>query len=296
MNAFIRSLALLLFLSPAIADGPPEFVVAGELENLRIDEASGLQAGSDGVFYVHNDEKRDVFVIDMAGRHLGSFKLDGAKSHDREDITRVPGPYGPMLVIGDIGDNGSRRKDVELHFFSEPNAGEYNEDREILHTLSVAYPDGPRDVESMAWDENSGMILLLSKRDTPPHLYGVPLDRALAERRLDATFLAEVPGFRPPTADDLLRNPRRGFFVSQPTGMDISRDGLRAAVITYRSLYLFERDEDETWAEAFQKPPLEIIGPPGAHQEAVAFSADGRSVYVTTERRPAPLHRLDWPD
>ena len=75
--------------------------------------------------------------------------------------------------------------------------------------------------------------------------------------------------------------------------MDISPDGSRAAVITYRSLYLFAREDSESWADAFQRQPVELVGPPGAHQEAVGFSADGRSVYVTTERRPAPLHRVD---
>jgi hypothetical protein len=28
--------------------------------------------------------------------------------------------------------------------------------------------------------------------------------------------------------------------------------------------------------------------------EAIAFAADGRSLFVTSERRPAPLFRLDW--
>jgi hypothetical protein len=270
-----------------------QFSVAGTLENRRIDEASGIQAGRGDVFFVHNDEKRDVFVIDPSGRHLGSFKLVGAKSRDREDITRAPGPNGAMLVIGDVGDNRARRKDVELLFFDEPRPHEFNEDRAVLHTVSVRYPDGPRDTESMAYDPSSGMIFLLTKRDIPPRLYGVPLATALAGRRVEAEFLVEVPGFRPPTTQDILVQPGRGFYVSQPTGMDISSDGRRAAVITYRSLYLFERCGDETWAEAFQKAPLEIVGPPGTHQEAVAFSADGSSVYVTTERRPAPLHRLD---
>ncbi|NNJ80284.1 MAG: hypothetical protein HKP19_13635, partial [Xanthomonadales bacterium] len=256
-------------------------------------EASGLQAGRGDVFFVHNDEKRDIFVIDPSGRDLGSFKLDGARSRDWEDIARAPGPNGPLLVIGDVGDNRARRKDVELFFFDEPRPDEFNRHHEVIHTVSLRYPDGPRDTESMAYDPSSGMMFLLTKRDRPPRLYGVPLATALAERRVEAEFLAEVPGFRPPTAQDILVQPGRGFYVSQPTGMDISPDGRRAAVITYRSLYLFERCLDETWVEAFQKAPIEIVGPPGTHQEAVAFSADGYSVYVTTERRPAPLHRLD---
>ena len=88
---------------------------------------------------------------------------------------------------------------------------------------------------------------------------------------------------------------KRGRWVSQPTGLDISPDGRIAAVLTYRSLYLYTREEGETWAEAFRGEPQEFIGQPGTHDEAVAFSPDGRSVYVTTERRPAPIYRLDLP-
>lgn len=269
------------------------FKVMGTLENKRINEASGIQAGRDGTFYVHNDQKRDVFVIDETGRNLGSFKLDGSKSKDWEDITRIPNDGAPLLVIADTGDNKMKRDEVQLYFFPEPEAGEYNKDHDVTHRLTVTYPDGSHDVESVAYDALGRDILLLSKRDRPPRLYRLPLEKALAEQELEAEFLAEVPTLRPPTSQDLLSSPKRGQWVSQPTALDISPDGLTAAVLTYRSLYLFRRDETETWAEAFQKEPEEFLGPPGAHDEAVGFSLDGKSVYVTTERRPAPIYRLD---
>ena len=278
-----------------LAEEPLGFQTSGTLENRNINEASGLQAGADGVFFTHNDQKRDVFVLDARGRDLGSFKLDGAKNSDWEDITRIPGPGHPLLVIADTGDNKHKRKDVELYFFKEPAAETFHEDQDVVHKLTIRYPDGPRDVESVAYDPASDDILILSKRDVPPRLYSVPLKEALAEKELEATFLAEVPGFRPPTKTDVLSNPKRGLWVSQPTGMDISPDGRMAAVITYRSLYLFRRAEGETWAGAFQHPPEEIPGPPGTHDEAVAFSLDGKTVYVTTERRPAPIYRLELP-
>lgn len=289
--------ALFLLVAAACtqADDPGGFKTVGTLEDRRINEASGLQEGRNGVFFTHNDQKRDVFVVDSTGRHLGAFKLDGARNKDWEDITRIPGPENPLLVIADTGDNHHKRKDVELYFFEEPEAGTFNQDHEASHKLSISYPEGPRDVESVAYDSSSESILILSKRDVPPRLYSVPLKEALAEKELQATFLTEVPGFRPPTKTDILSNPKRGMWVSQPTGMDISQDGRIAAVITYRSLYLFHRAEDETWSEAFRKTPEEFVGPPGTHDEAVAFSIDGKAVYVTTERRPAPVYRLELP-
>ena len=288
-------LTLLFVLSPpaVTAVEEPAFKVSGTLQNSQIIEASGLVAGANGVFFVHNDGKRDVFVIDAAGNDLGSFKLDESKNKDWEDITRVPEGDRRLIVIADVGDNQHKRKDVELYFFEEPSLGEFATNHEAIHRLKLSYPDGPRDVESVAYDPSSESILLLSKRDLPPRLYAVPLDRALAEKELEAEFLAEVPGFRPPTKQDILTHPKRGLWVSQPTGMDISPDGRLAAVLTYRSLYLFQREEGETWAEAFQRQPREFVGPPGTHDEAVAFSADGKTIYVTTERRPAPIYRLD---
>jgi len=293
---FLAALALLGAVAPLLAAEPVEdaFTLTGTLENPEIDEASGLQAGANGVFYTHNDGKRDVFVIDATGRDLGAFKLDGAKNRDWEDMTRVPYGDGHLLVIADSGDNEARYNKIRLYFFPEPAAGDYQRDHETLHRTKVTYPDGPRDVEAVAWDAQGGQILLLSKRDQPPRLYGVPLDRALAEDELEAEFLGELAGLRPPTRVDLLMS-KRGRWVSQPTALDISPDGRTAAVLTYRSLYLYTRRDGESWAEAFRKLPQEYLGPPGTHDEAVSFSLDGRAVYVTTERRPAPVYRLDLP-
>jgi hypothetical protein len=295
--SILTAVALLSAAGPLFAAPPVDdaFVITGTLENPKIDEASGLQAGANGVFYTHNDGKRDVFVIDATGRDLGAFKLDGAKNRDWEDMTRVPHGDGHLLVIADSGDNEARYNKIRLYLFPEPAAGDYHRDHEILHRTKVTYPDGPRDVEAVAWDAHERQILLLSKRDQPPRLYGVPLDRALTEDELEAVFLGELAGLRPPTRMDLLTS-KRGQWVSQPTALDISPDGRTAAVLTYRSLYLYTREDGQNWAEAFQSnEPREYLGPPGTHDEAVSFSLDGRSVYVTTERRPAPVYRLDLP-
>jgi len=274
---------------------PPTFQTAGRLEAKQLNEASGLQAGVGGVFYVHNDDGARLFVIDATGRNLGVCDVEGAKNRDWEDITRVPGAQGPLLVIGDIGDNHASRSELSLYFLPESNPDCADSGLHVSHRLRFRYPDGPRDTEALAYDPASSMLLLLTKRDKPPRLYGLPLDLALWNHELEAEFLGTVPGFRPPTRGDILRHPGRGLRVSQPTGMDISPDGRTAAVITYRSLYLFARSETESWPEAFQRQPVEYLGPPGLQDEAVSFSLDGRSVFVTTEGRPAPLYRMDLP-
>lgn len=271
----------------------PRFELAARLTDRALDEASGLQAGADGQFYLHNDEGTTLFVA-RDGVRLTALQVQNASNRDWEDLARVPGPQGPLLVIGDIGDNHARRKDVSLYFLPEPGATAAAP--VVTHRVRVRYPDGPRDAESLAWDAHGGRLLILTKRDQPPRLYGVPLDLALWKTELEAEFLGEMPGLRPPARRDLALNPLRGAWVSQPTGMDISPDGRRAAVITYRSLYLFTRGENQGWPEAFGGTPLEIVGPPGTQDEGVGFSADGRYVYVTSEGVPAPLYRIAVPE
>lgn len=275
-------------------NAPLQFRLVGRLRSDRLKEASGIQAGADGWLYLHDDEDTRLYAVDPSGGGLRELVVRQANNRDWEDITRVPGADGPLLVIGDIGDNHNARRHVSLYFVPEHRGdADANAEAAATHRVRITYPDGPRDAESLAYDADGGRLLILTKRDQPPRLYGVPLDLALWRQDLEAEFLGEVPGLRPPARMDILRNPGRGLWVSQPTGMDISPDGRRAAVITYRSLYLFERAAGESWAAALAGSPRELVGPPGTQDEAVAFSADGRSVFVSAEGSPAPLWRLD---
>jgi hypothetical protein len=81
---------------PATGEPPKSnFRIIGNLESKKLDEASGIQAGSGGVFFLHNDEGDDLYAIDDRGRHLGRMHVKNAKNKDWEDITRVPGENGP---------------------------------------------------------------------------------------------------------------------------------------------------------------------------------------------------------
>ena len=300
-----RALALALALSACDEKGYGQaggsaFSMTGEMSAAVLDEISGIQAGPGGDWYVHNDEdKTEIYVIDLQGnlRATVGFGSPGdPKLQDPEGLAAVPGADGPVLVLADIGDNLQQRESIRLLMLPIPApdaAGFYPTHVELLHSLILRFPDGPRDCESVAYDTASGQILFMSKRDKPPRLYGINAERAMREDEITLEFLGEVPGFRPPTPMDLLREPERGEWISQPTGMDISADGRIAAVITYRSLYLFSRDGAESWAQAFRKKPLEFPGPPGSYEEAVGFIPDQDSVIVTTEKLPAPIYRLD---
>jgi len=274
----------------------------GWLASDEIMEASGMQASyaRAGDFFIHNDEGEPiVYAIDESGADLGSVTIVPAKNRDWEDITSVPVANGRWLVVGDIGDNQARRKSVKLYFAEEPVTGEhdrYSGRLDLKHSLSLTYPDGPRDCESMAYDPAGNQILLLSKRDKPARLYAVDLETALTEANAELKFLGTIATLRPPTSKDRFHWGGRTDYISQPTGFDISADGTEAAVITYRSLYRFRRESDEDWLSVLQGKPIEVVGPPAVQNEAIAYSADSKAIYVTTEKKPAPIYRFKFTD
>lgn len=274
----------------------------GWLASNKLNEASGMQASysREGDFFVHNDEGKPViYAVDETGADLGLVSIVPAKNKDWEDITSVPVAGGRWIVAGDIGDNWSKRKSIKLYFIEEPQTGKDNRyagRQELKHSLVLTYPDGPRDCESMAYDPIDKQILLLSKRDKPPRLYAVDLETALTQRSAELEFLGTTSPLRPPTPQDHLHWGGRTDWISQPTGFDISADGSEAVIITYRSLYRYRRQENEDWLTAMQRKPEEVVGPPAVQNEAVAYSVDGKSIYVTTEKRPAPMHRIEFTD
>jgi hypothetical protein len=277
---------------------PVTITRAGWLASNKLNEASGMQASfsRDGDFFVHNDEGKPViYAVDETGADLGLVTIVPAKNKDWEDITSVPVDDERWLVIGDIGDNWARRKSIKLYFIEEPKTGKddrYAGQQDLKHWLSLTYPDGPRDCESMAYDPISNQILFLSKRDKPPRLYAVDLDTALSQGQADLKFLGTTSRLRRPTPSDRHKWGGRTDFISQPTGLDISADGSEAVVITYRSLYRYRRQQDEDWLTAMQRKPEEVVGPPAVQNEAIAFSVDGKQIFVTTEKRPTPIHRV----
>ena len=272
----------------------------GWLASDSLMEASGIQASfsRDGDFFVHNDEGEPVlYAIDESGADLGSILIVPARNRDWEDITSIPVDGGRWIVAGDIGDNVAKRKSIKLYFAEEPKTGKndrYSGQQILQHALTLTYPDGPRDCESMAYDPVGKQILLLSKRDKPARLYGVDLETALRESYAELKFLGTISLLRPPTSRDRFHWGGRTDYISQPTGFDISADGNEAVIITYRSLYRFKRAPGEDWTTALKRKPEEVVGPPAVQNEAISYSVDGRAIFVTTEKVPAPVFRFEF--
>ncbi|MEJ8567652.1 hypothetical protein [Elongatibacter sediminis] len=280
------------------------FERTGVIDSPELDEISGLAVTGSEHYVVHNDDGPPrLYLLDSLGKLVRRLDLAPAENQDWEDLAVVPSASGSLLVVGDIGDNLKTRDSIQLYFTELPTppesftaaAGDEAGPLPVIHGLRLRYPDGAHDTESLAYEPASHRLILLTKRDQPPRLYGIGVNTALHTDEAVLEYLGELKTLRPPTPADLLLDPLRGAWISQPTALDFSRDGRTAAVLTYRSLYVFRREAEEDWASAFNRRPVEYTGPPDTHDEAVAFDGAGRIV-VTTEGRPAPLYRLVLPE
>ena len=107
-----------------------------------------------------------------------------------------------------------------------------------------------------------------------------------------ARRLGAVTSIPRPSAADIINDPMKGPYRSQPTGMDITAAGDEVAVMTYGDVYRFPRMSDESWHDAMQRPPRVLRKPASGQQtEALAYSTDASVLYYTSEDRRAPIYR-----
>ena len=275
---------------------------AGTLSAKALREVSGMATSRrrDDLFWVHNDSgaRARVYAMTSTGRDLGSIKIRSATARDWEDMASFEFDGRPMLVVADVGDNNAKRPLVWLHVIEEPVVPEdglaVDAASDIAWSIPLRFPDGAADCESIAVDTTSGQILLLTKRQNPPILYAVPIKPAGAKpasgKVVDAVKLAELTTIPRPAAQDLLSDPVLGAFSSQPTAMDLAGDEL--AVLTYRNAYRFVRSTDQSWQAVLNQAPTIIELPKLKQAESLAFDRKGRDIYITSEKRNAPILRV----
>ncbi len=125
MRLLICASLLLAACTTGDGDAEPQSLISpvGTLENRKLDEASGLAHSrlDPGILWVINDDgPAVVYAIDHTGRERGRVKIADAKNKDWEDIASFSLDGTAYLVIADIGDNYSKRKDVTLYVIEEP--------------------------------------------------------------------------------------------------------------------------------------------------------------------------------
>ena len=200
----------------------------------------------------------------------------GVEAEDWEDMCSFVLDSKPYLLLADVGDNGTRRKEVQVHFIAEPL--DPKEDLRPEHSWRIQYDNGPQNCEAIAIDVPGRTILLVSKQAAAQSdLYSVPLHWKDRQPIRKATRIGSV---------DLP-------FV---TAMDISADGHQAVIMSYHAAKLYRREAKESWPAALRRPAIRIELPRLRQAEAICFSRDGRTLYISSEKRPTPFWKLSLRD
>lgn len=268
---------------------PQTLTLAGRLEDKRLDEASGLAfsvLSDDLLWSVNDDGPAVLYALGLDGTHRGRVKIDKAGHRDWEDLESFTVDGTGYLLVGDIGDNEAKRKDVSLYLVEEPEPGE--DEIDIRRRIDFSYPDGPRDAEAIAVDVEDRRIYVISKRDIPPRLYALPLDGDERDS-VTAEYLGLMDSLPQPNRADVNAAPLTDNYHWQPTSMAIAPDGGAALILTYGAVYYYAREAGQSWPDAFRQPPLRLVLRRLHGAESITFDRSGRHAYITTEGRNAPL-------
>ena len=252
-------------------------------------EVSGLAQSrtNPNVFWVHNDsgDQARAYAVSREGALLGSYTLAGATAIDWEDMAIGPAPGGrSYLYLADIGDNDGRRMSVRVYRVLEPLVDA--DEAPAVETLSgvtayaFVYEDGPRDAEGFMVDPLTNDFYIVSKRE----LDGSRLYRSVSPSENRINTLVRVGTFS----------------LTGTTGADISPDGLQILIRRYSSA--IDSATPPARAGSYWSRPdttlnlIDLLARPGqtvplvaeAQGEAIAFAADNRGFYTTSEHGSRP--------
>lgn len=266
------ALCLLAGLAPPAAAQlvqPLTFEIGGALP-ARLHETSGVAVSRRhrGLLWTHNDSGDGpiIYAIDLSGRLLGAYQLDGADAVDWEDIALGPCPAqdDDCLYVADTGDNLGRRRSVQLYVLPEPPppAGSGRPSRVPARRIDVTFPTGPRDVEALAVRSDATVLLVTKGGSRPAEVY------QLSARQLRGDSATAAPRGHLPAGHRAV-----GRWV---TGAAFSPRGL-LAVRTYTSVTFYR------WTDRLQAVgPVCWLGGREPQGEAIDF-LDETTLVLTTE-------------
>lgn len=265
-----------------------ERVPVRKLANLKhpeITESSGLACShrTPDVFWTHNDSGGHprLFAFDKQGVHRGTIFIDGARARDWEDMASFVLDEKPCLLLGDIGDNLSQKSHCTLYLVEEPDI-DHDPPRDDLHLsvlqkVSFTYDDGPHNAEAVAFDPVEKTVILVTKEMTVGcdcYALAWPAESISKKNPIIARKVATTT-------------------FPQVTAIDITSDGRRAVMVTYGLTFEFVRPAGQAWGEVFGQAGRPLVTPFRRQGETVCFGPHGRVIYLTSERRPAPLYEMN---
>jgi hypothetical protein len=245
---------------PAHAEGPRKLCT---IRDPRINESSGLAASRrhPGIVYTFDDSDgpAKIFALGPDCRVRATLTLSGARNRDWEAM--AIGPDG--LYVGDIGDNlHGAWPYVTVYRIPEPAVLRSRVLRATAYRIK--YADGPRDAEAMMIDPRDGRIFIASKE------FGGSLYEGPKKLRTSGFNIMHRVG------DTLLYTTDAAF----------SPDGHSFVIRNY-------------WSATIYSAPGRILAdvsiPDQRQGEGITFTADGRSLLLSSEGSDQPLWQVPVP-
>lgn len=274
----VWSMFALFVQQPKTPSGAAKFegpYAVGQIQGTVIDEASGLVASRihNDLLWTHNDSGDDprIFALSTKGAIQCTVRLKGASNVDYEDIAIGPGPEKNVnyLYVADIGDNESKRANIIVYRFAEPNVSGKTSIDVTPERIQLTYPDGARDAEALFIDPATQDLYIITKREMRSRVYRAkaPLEGGVT-RRLD--FVTDLP-------------------INLVTAADISSTGNEVLVKNYTYTYYWRRTNKENFAAMFKRVPAKVTYMPEPQGEAVCFAAADAGFYTISERPSGEL-------
>ena len=263
-------------------------VVVGRIQSNEINESSGLASSlcQPGVMWTHNDSGDDAFIfaINAKGAHLGTWRVKSARNDDWEDIASYKDGTGVCyLYIGDIGNN---KKDVAhqtIYRVKEPQVSPdavSSSKKSPIETEPAAqalfnYPEAVHDAETLMVLQATGDVYVLTKRVDGPSIVF----------KMQPQFGSATPTVAQRVGEVSLPAVPNGLL----TGGAIAPDGKRAILCDYSSAYELQLGSSTNFDDIWKQKPVPVNLGERKQGEAVTFSADGGSIYATSEKKNSPV-------
>ena len=264
---------------------PAQPIERAKLSDSAIGELSGLAASRryPGLLWGHNDsgDLARIFAINARGETVATVDFDGLEARDWEDMAAA----GGWLYVGEIGDNFAVNENIRVYRLREPKLNPAKLNQQITlksaqwEEMTLHYPDGARDAEALCATPD-GRLLVVSKDKKGSNFYQLkrPFSNgqsATLEKIFDNVPIGET-----------------GWLTRLVTGGDLAPDGRQLTLATYAQIYQFDLTRPHDFSSLQLKTPRKRDLPPLKQCESVCYSADGRSLWVSSEGKKAPLWEM----
>ncbi|MDQ3432337.1 MAG: hypothetical protein M3467_08980 [Actinomycetota bacterium] len=263
------------------------------IARLPAPEGSGVVASRrfPGVFWAQQDSGRGdrtmlwAFKVEAGqitplrdGQIFVPFPIwsGGIINHDWEDIA-ISGSHDPagkgVIHIGDFGNNGLRRRNLEIQRVAEPNPY-IDTSAGLLSTKKISYPREGMPARLISYNAEAmltaaGREYVIAKKAPAPHLYKVGEGREMV-------------------MEGLLGTPKGGWGQRRVTAADRSRDRKRIVVTVHGGdFYVYAHGGSADLSLGLLAPPrwagVYVRAGQRSQVEAVAFVGDSYDLLFLSE-------------